>query len=183
MPAERKCKVRQCGRANGVLLFALLSCGPLVWACTSRVQAAEQEKPRARATDGGLFSLQSVAFDPAAPMERRLEAVSAMAWLSDEDTSSALRAIALGQDGGTPFPASLRAEAVVSLARRLGKSGVPELQPYLVDPDPAVREGAVRGLAILGGPKAQAALEARIEEEPSAQLRERIEQSLTRMQP
>lgn len=130
-----------------------------------------------------LQKLQAVANDPAVPMERRTRAVAAMAWVPDKAAVSLLRAMVFVPDGGPGEASGLRAEATLALIRRLGPGGVMELQSLLADQDPLVREAAARGLGIVGGADAQSALEARIEQEPSPAVRERIQQSLTQLQP
>ena len=130
-----------------------------------------------------LQKLQAVANDPAAPMEKRTRAVAAMAWVPDQAAVSLLRAMVFIPDGGAGEASGLRAEAALALIRRLGPGGVMELQSLLADQDPLVREAAARGLGIVGGADAQSALEARIEQEPSPAVRERIQQSLTQLQP
>jgi HEAT repeat protein len=75
----------------------------------------------------------------------------------------------------------LRAAAVLALAG-LGGS-VATLTPYLNDPAPEVRAAAAIGVARAGGADSKAALEARLEKEEDATVRDALQRALTLLQP
>lgn len=76
-----------------------------------------------------------------------------------------------------------RVRAIAALAFVDDDTAQDRLGELLADPNPEVRKAAVRALTVTGGAKAQTSLEDRLQEEDSAEIRELIQQSLTRMQP
>lgn len=131
------------------------------------VPAGASEVLSATVADGGVL------------LKTRVHAVEGLAWVQDARAADVLRAVIAD---GSMVP-SVRSAAITSLARRLGRGGVPELQALLSVPEPNLRAAAARSLAVVGGADAQAALEARLESEESPELREVIQMSLTQMQP
>ncbi|HEX4622403.1 MAG TPA: HEAT repeat domain-containing protein [Myxococcaceae bacterium] len=75
----------------------------------------------------------------------------------------------------------LRADAVMTL-RGLGWSAA-ALAPYLNDPAPEVRAAAAIAVGRAGGADAKTALEARMEKEEDAAVREALQRALTLLQP
>jgi hypothetical protein len=127
---------------------------------------------------GATSILDAAAHDERRPSSERAHALRALAF-AESDAQTRLQRDA--EDAH--FPRELRLEAVRALLHRLGRAGAPVVQPVLDDPDPKLRVEVARALGALGGPLARQVLEARLDKESDAGIREALQKSLTEAQP
>ncbi len=98
-------------------------------------------------------------------------------------TLSAPPAIAQGEGRRESRKEALRGEALFALALHEGSSALEKVSGELAKGSPAVREAAARALAAFATAEAKDALEQRIPLEEDARVRERLQQSLSRLVP
>jgi HEAT repeat protein len=128
---------------------------------------------------GVLPVLEAVFRDAKALPTTRMRAVSSMAFVEDPLAVTTLKTIA----AETQTEARYRAKAVLALGQLGGAEAITSLSPVLESPDTTMREAAARALGQAGGPEARRILEGRLEQEEQAEVREAIQQSLTRLEP
>ena len=126
-----------------------------------------------------LIVLQQIVNDPATYPEQRAQALRALPLADSPDARGVLEAYARDahQDPATRAGAL---DATLSLPpppdNTLGRG-------MLDDPAPPVRAAAARVVAKLGGAGAREALEARLEKEEDAAVRQEVQRGLTALQP
>lgn len=111
--------------------------------------------------------------------ELRVRALHALASVESPEAFAALHDIIRNDKLDVVF----RSEAVMAVASGSGKASLDALLPLLTGPDAALRQSTARALGVVGGPVAQSSLEAQLETETTPDVRDAIQQSLTKIQP
>ncbi len=122
---------------------------------------------------GAFQALVSIAGDENSPAEVRARALTSISYLGDGHAGTELR-LALRSFKG-PL---LTRTALFALARVQGRAAVPDLLPYLGDPNPTLRLAAAETLGRLGGTAARTALLQRRDLETDRTVREAIGRAL-----
>jgi hypothetical protein len=121
--------------------------------------------------------LVDLAQEPELRPSLRLRAMAYLAWFPSRRTQAFLTRRLYARQA----PAIERRVAMRALALAFGREVFPDLRGFLTDPDPGVREGAIRALALLGGARVRTLLENHLAAEESLGLKRVTEEVLAEL--
>jgi HEAT repeats len=127
---------------------------------------------------GTLEALASIAGDEEAPPELRARALTALSFLGDPRAGAEL--VQALQASKSPL---LVRTALFGLGRASGNAALPQIIPFLADPNPNLRLAAAETLGHLGGPAARRALQPRLASETDPAVREALTRLLGKPNP
>jgi len=132
-----------------------------------------------KAFGAGTFeTLSAIAEDEELPVEVRVRALASLSYLDDRRVATEL----LRTVQGAKSPLFLRT-ALFGLARVKGNAAVGDIAPYLQNANPTVRLAAAEALGRLGSSAARAALQARLDGETNAAVRDALARALSKANP
>lgn len=122
--------------------------------------------------DGVDAELLELAQDQSLSHTKRARAVHALGWFPTDSNQAWLKSTLAADD------ALLARKAAYALANGWGDAAVPLLQPALASTDVQLRLATVRALGNVGTAPARAALDARLQVEANAEVKDTIRQTL-----
>jgi HEAT repeat protein len=126
----------------------------------------------------GVFeALSSIAEDEGSPLEVRARALASLSYLDDPRVSTELVQALSGRNS------LLTRTALFGLARVKGVAAVPQIAPFLSDPNATVRLAAAEALGRIGGGSARLVLQQRLGGETDPSVRDALARALAKSNP
>lgn len=121
--------------------------------------------------------LVELAEDPVLRPSLRLRAMANLAWFPSRRSQAYLTRQLYGRE----VPAIEKRVAMRALALAFGREMFPDLRGFLTEPDPGVREGAIRALGLLRGQRVRTLLENHLAVEQDLHLKRVTEEVIAEL--